>query len=160
MDNTDLLRWLLKQEDSAGIIHSANCFHTFGAGIARQIKEKFPEAYKADCRYSRYGDKGKLGTFTYTEADLYPGKFIYNLYGQFTVGNGRQTLYDAMVEGLEKIKIHAISKGLTKLGMPKWMGCRLGGGSWRVVWAIIQDTFEKSDSPDLFVCDYDPPSRF
>ncbi len=149
----------LEENRLDAIIHSANCFHTFGAGIALQIARRFPEAAEADRRDSVRGDRSKLGTFTYAQVLSDPPRIVYNLYSQYTFGHGRQTLYDPMVEGLEKIKIHAMSKGLTKLGMPKWMGCRLGGGSWRVVWAIIQDTFEKEDSLDLFVCDYDPPKH-
>ncbi len=156
MENTNLLRWLVGQNESAGMFHQANCFHTMGAGIARQIKEKFPEAYKADCRDSINGDRGKLGTFTYAEADFFPGKFIYNLYSQFTFGHGKQTLYDPMVEGLEKLRIHAISKGLTKLGMPYNMGCTLGGGNWSIVKAIVNSVFLEDPEIDLYICKYEP----
>lgn len=31
------------------IFHNANIRNTFGAGIAKQIKERFPAAYEADC---------------------------------------------------------------------------------------------------------------
>lgn len=30
------------------IVHGCNCFCEMGAGIARQIKKTFPEAYRAD----------------------------------------------------------------------------------------------------------------
>lgn len=32
------------------IIHGCNCFNTFGAGIALQIKRIFPDAYEADLK--------------------------------------------------------------------------------------------------------------
>ena len=35
------------------IVHGCNCFCTMGAGIALQIKHHFPEAYYADCDYSK-----------------------------------------------------------------------------------------------------------
>lgn len=155
LENTDLLKWLVIQETSTGIIHQCNAHHTMGAGIARQIAEKFPEAYKADKR-SVYGDPNKLGMFTYTETDFYPGKFIYNLYSQFAFGLGRQTQYDAMVNGMEKIKIHAISKGMKKLGIPFNIGCSLGGGDWRIVKGIVDASFENNDDIDLYICKYEP----
>jgi hypothetical protein len=36
-----------------------------GAGIAPQIKSKFPDAYIVDCQTTR-GDINKLGTISYT----------------------------------------------------------------------------------------------
>jgi len=35
------------------------------------------------------------------------------------------------------------------------MGCALGGGSWRVVSAIIEDIFE-SNPIELYICRYEP----
>lgn len=46
------------------IVHGCNCFCTMGAGIALQIKHHFPEAYYADCDYSKKGDKKNLGFFS------------------------------------------------------------------------------------------------
>ena len=155
MDKTNLLRWLVEQKEPAGMFHQVNCFHTMGAGIARQIALKFPEAYDAD-KDTPYGVRSKLGTFSFTEAKDYPNKFIYNLYSQFTIGHGKQTLYDSVAEGLEKIRIHAISKGLTKLGMPYNMGCTLGGGNWSIVKAIVNSVFLEDPEIDLYICKYEP----
>ena len=47
-----------------GFIHSCNCFHTFGAGIALQIKRKYPELYEADAKHGPAGDRNRLGTFS------------------------------------------------------------------------------------------------
>ena len=45
------------------IIHGCNCLHTMGAGIAKYIKQDFPEAFQAD-KKTKYADKQKLGTFS------------------------------------------------------------------------------------------------
>ena len=156
LENTNLLNWLKEQPRLGGILHQSNCFHTFGAGIAKQIRDTFPEAYEADKRNSIRGDRNKLGTFTYAQVLADPPRFVYNLYSQFTFGHGRQTLYDSMVEGFEKVKIHAISKGLTKLGLPYRMGCTLGGGEWRIVRVIIDIIFEDESNLDLYICRYEP----
>lgn len=31
-----------------GVAHGCNCFHSFGAGVARLIRDKFIDAWKAD----------------------------------------------------------------------------------------------------------------
>ena len=40
---------LLLAKDVEVIGHQANCQNTFGSGIARTIREMYPDAYKADC---------------------------------------------------------------------------------------------------------------
>ncbi|MBU8850049.1 MAG: macro domain-containing protein, partial [Desulfobacterales bacterium] len=45
------------------IIHGCNCFCSMGAGIAKMIRDNFPEAYQADLK-TGMGDKKKLGTYS------------------------------------------------------------------------------------------------
>lgn len=148
--NANLLEYPLD-----GIIHQANCFHTMGGGIALRIRNKWPEAYEADLQ-TEHGSKDKLGTFSVA---ILPSNFhIFNMYSQYTFGMGRQTNYDAVVRGLEAIREYAIANGLQKLGLPKYMGCRLGGGYWPVVRQIIAEVFENDglNSPiDLAICNYE-----
>jgi O-acetyl-ADP-ribose deacetylase (regulator of RNase III) len=153
----NLLTWLSEQTVPSGIIHSCNCFHTMGGGIARQISTQFPAAYEAD-KDTPLGATTKLGTFSYAQVLSDPARIVYNLYSQFTFGMGKQTLYDPMVEGLEKIRINAISKGLTALGLPFNMGCTLGGGNWKIVRTIIDTIFdtEGDEAIDLYICRYEP----
>lgn len=153
--NTNLLTWLKEQTESSGIIHQCNCFHTMGAGIARQIAMQFPEAEKADNATLR-ASKDKLGNFSWARVLETPARFVYNFYGQYTFGHGRQTSYDAMVDGLEKIRVHAVSKGLTKLGLPFNMGCTLGGGDWSIARPIINSIFDGDREIDLWICRYEP----
>lgn len=133
-----------------GIIHQANCFHIMGGGIAARIKAKFPEAYEADLK-TPSGDENKMGTFSF--AVLPSNYHIYNVYGQFGLGNGRETRYDALYEGLRAVRFHAEQNALTSLGLPKRMGCVLGGGSWRIVRAIVGEVFDASPL-NLHICDY------
>ena len=140
---------LLEPLDAIGHFCNAHC--TMGAGIALRIKEKYPDAYDADLKTMR-GDRDKLGTFSY--AILPNNKHIINCYTQFGFGMGRQTNYEAVYSSLEKANKFLISNGLRTFGLPKNAGCRLGGGSWTIVRAIIEDVF--ADSPlDLFICNYE-----
>ena len=138
-----------------GIIHQANCMHIMGGGIALRIRNKWPEAYEADLKTPK-GDPKKLGTFSVA---ILPSNFhIFNMYSQFSIGFKRETNYAAVVEGLESIREYAIANGLQKLGLPKYMGCRLGGGYWPVVRAIIDEVFSdnpEGDKLDVVICNYD-----
>lgn len=49
------------------IVQGCNCHNTMGSGIAREIRERYPQAYEADCE-TVAGDKTKLGTFTHSHA--------------------------------------------------------------------------------------------
>jgi O-acetyl-ADP-ribose deacetylase (regulator of RNase III) len=133
-----------------GIIHSCNCLHIMGGGIAARIKDKFPEAYEADLKTPK-NDRSKLGTFSLA---ILPSNFhIYNMYGQFSIGSGKNTSYDAFDTGLKNIALHAYNNGLKTIGLPARIGCVLGGGDWKVVKAIIANVFE--DSPlILSICNY------
>lgn len=136
------------------IIHQANCFNTMGSGIAKQIRAKYPEAYDADCLTTK-GDRRKLGHFSWvkTQDDKF---YIYNCYSQFEYGLGkRHTNYEAIFTGLTDIKAHAESHDLTTLSLPHNMGCKLGGGSWRIVRAIIDEIFADDTNTTLYICRYD-----
>lgn len=137
------------------IVHQANCFNTMGSGIAKQIRERYPEAYAADCMTER-GDRRKLGHFSWTKTG--DGKFhIYNCYSQYEYGRERRhTNYEAIFTGLTDIKAHAESHGLTTLSLPHMMGCMLGGGSWRIVAAIIDEIFSTDPEMVLYICKYNP----
>lgn len=137
------------------IIHQANCQNTMGSGIAWFIRQKYPEAYEADCKTTA-GDYNKLGTFSWTKT--YDGKYVYNCYSQFRYGrDNRHTNYEAIYLGLCGIVGHAKYLGLKSVSLPHGMGCVQAGGSWRIVSAIIEDIFTENNDVDLYICKYTPP---
>ena len=143
------------------IIHQANCFHTMGSGIAKVIRDNFPEAYLAD-KQTKCGDPAKLGNFSFAlvKNDSYPKvKAIINLYSQFDFNTtSRNTRYDAMTDGLTQIrdKMRLKAKGkLRTIAIPWRIGSNRGGGDWRVVHAIIESVF--GDEADFKVLICEPP---
>lgn len=127
--------------------HQANCFHTFGSGIAREIRECIPEAYAADLKTVK-GDKNKLGNLSYHiehNVDHMPSA-VFNLYGQFDFGGGEcHTDYKALTTALRKMRytievMEAVCDDTLTVGFPK-IGCGLGGGDWGIVSTIIQGVF-------------------
>ena len=128
----DLLEYAkIKQFDV--IVHGANCFCTMGSGIAKQIKEQFPEAYEADCKTTK-GDILKLGSYTYRKARHYDF-IIVNGYTQYNYGtDSPKADYEAITLVMRKINFNF--KGRT-IGMPK-IGAGLAGGDWDRIKKIIE----------------------
>ena len=145
--DTDLLTYPLE-----AIGQFNNCQCVWGAGLALRVKEKYPEAYAADCK-TKKGDPKKLGSFSYVIAK--DEKHIFNCYTQLGYGYGtRHTMYDAVCWSLVKVERFLQDNNIKTFGLPKNAGSRLGGGSWRIVKAIIEDVF--LDSPiELYICNYD-----
>lgn len=130
------------------IAHGCNCFHTMNSGIAKQIKENFPDTYNIDFNTTKKGDINKLGTFSigqYWRKIEYVN--IYNCYTQYYYGkDGKLYLeYDALALCLRKINF-VNNKGLkvTNIGLPK-IGCGLAGGEWNKVDGIIQRELKDLD---------------
>jgi O-acetyl-ADP-ribose deacetylase (regulator of RNase III) len=135
------------------IMHGANVFHTMGAGIAKQIREKIPEAYTAD-KETPYGNESKVGTYSKaikktTKKVLnmdsrfeYKYLLVINAYTQFKFSkNGDVFSY----EGFEKI-LKDIDKEYPyyKIGLPL-IGCGLAGGNKERILKIIEDTIGHRD---------------
>ena len=117
------------------IAHVCNCFCTMGAGIAPQIKAKFPEAYEADCKTAK-GDINKLGTISYTENTK---PIVVNLYGQYDYTGRRSGKMDLDYDALRKSLVLMQEKYKGKMmAMPK-IGAGLAGGDWKQIEGIIED---------------------
>lgn len=128
------------------IIHGCNCFCTMGAGIAKTIKLKFPEAFKADLK-TKKGDKSKLGEISWAKSQTENGELIIvNGYTQFNWrGSGRKADYDAIREVFRKVKKEF--SGL-RIGYPA-IGAGLARGDWKIISEIIEE--ELKDENHTFV---------
>ena len=130
----DLIGLALMEEVDV-IVHGCNCFNTMGAGIAKSIKQHFPEAYKADCQTQR-GNKKKLGTITFAQCG---DVTVVNAYTQFDYSNrGTNADYNAIRKAFKLIKEQFSGK---RIGLPL-IGCGLAGGDWNTVEKIIQEELE------------------
>lgn len=112
------------------IVHGCNCFHTFGSGIALEIKERLPEAYLADLK-TPFSSITKLGTYSSVKTQ---GIIVVNLYTQYSYGGiNRNVDYDAIERGFTMIKQ---CYGDQRIGIPK-IGSLRGGGDWNKIEEII-----------------------
>lgn len=142
---------LLEANDIDVAIQLCNLFHTFGAGIALQIKNKFPDAYKADLA-TKKGDRRKLGTYSYAHIKD-RNLTIVNMYAQdgFAKPGKPATDYDAFKKAMTKIEFDFVGK---TIGVPHGIGCGLAGGNWSIVRSILDDFFK--DKGRLIIYKYVP----
>ena len=117
-----------------------------GKGIAKQIKETFPEAYEAD-RNTEFGDKSKLGSFSYAIAKIPTGEVtIINAYTQYNYNSPNNLIksfidYEALENVMKQIKKTCHGK---RIGYPK-IGAGLAGGDWSRISRIINETLQGED---------------
>ena len=146
------------------IAHSCNCQNVMGAGIAKQIKDRYPKAFEADTERwgNEYNDGGnwrcQIGDYSKAVIETL-GKnsphartnlshaTIYNLYTQSGYSTDRrQVNYEyfwkatkAMQEDLlfnqHELNVRQV------VGLPYGISCGLAGGNWKIIKAIIEDIF-------------------
>ena len=134
----DLIK-LAKEGKFDVIAHGCNCFCTMGAGIAKTIKENFPQAYQADLETMK-GDENKLGTCSYATITS-PKLTIVNAYTQYTYGRLFRVHYNAIRQCMKLIKMNFSG---SRIGLPK-IGAGLAGGHWHIIQAIIEDELKYMD---------------
>jgi len=128
------------------IVHQVNMKKKMGSGIAKQIRERFPNVYESYMKHD-----GELGEVYIVPVNvevsegLHVRKFIANMYSQNNYGyDGMQyTNYDAMRKAFNDLAYHMTESNNCgnnmSLAIPYGIGCGLGGGDWDVVSEIIYD---------------------
>ena len=132
------------------ICHQVNCQQVMGAGIAKQIHAMFPrvfDQYKAYCQKYRDAGFSPIGQCQLVWTDETKLRIVANLFGQEYYGRNRQqTDYVALRHALRKLANNDfLRKNQMTLGFPYLIGCALGGGSWDVVYPMIEE--ELADYP-------------
>ena len=127
------------------LCHAVNCRGKMGAGLALEMRNRFPEAYKEYMNDFKSGFN-QLGNITVV--NVAPSLYIAHLYTQYNYGRDkRYTDYDAMEKCFKKLKgwkeiIQREAPGQTfPVYIPYKIGCSLGGGDWAVVEKLISKTF-------------------
>ena len=121
------------------IVHQTNCQGVMGSGIAKQVKERYPEVFNAYYHYCKTQElKDIFGTALICQVSDY--KYIANIFGQNTFGQGLQTDYDMLKNALKEVHDFAKENNLS-VAIPYKIGCGLGGGDWNTVYDIITEIF-------------------
>lgn len=131
----------LLDSDCTYICHQVNCQGVMASGIAKQIRERWPnvyDGYRRFCEhYGHYYTNVLLGKVFKAQVDV--NKYVLNLFSQNNYGydGSRFTSYDSFEHCLNVIK-DWIPKS-SSIGFPKNIGCGLGGGNWKVISALIEE---------------------
>jgi O-acetyl-ADP-ribose deacetylase (regulator of RNase III) len=121
------------------VVQGCNCFNTMGGGIAREIRERYPEVAQVDAK-TKKGDYNKLGTWTEHMAigrHAQPQSYytIINAYTQYNMSQGTDVFeYTAFELILQKL-CHAY--GNKRIGLP-YIGMGLAGGDKEVILEQIE----------------------
>jgi O-acetyl-ADP-ribose deacetylase (regulator of RNase III) len=117
-----------------------------GGGIARQLKQEYPEVYSADLTTSR-GDRSKLGSFSKVTTSA--GFTVVNAYTQYRYGedpaakDGVLADYLAIRMAFRLVRSEFGGKGL-RFGIPK-IGAGLARGDWSVISKIVEEEMAGED---------------
>ena len=135
------------------ICHQVNCQGVMGAGIAKQIRDKFPTVYGVyrECfkrEYLRIGNMHIVPVDLDKTTRTYKNKLIVaNLCGQDKYGHDkRHTDYIGLRKAMLKLAKwrrihHELTGDLLPVYFPHKMGCNLGGGDWYLVHCMIKNIF-------------------
>lgn len=126
------------------IIHGCNCQNTMGSGIAKEIRERYPQVFDADSTmsYTYQNPVLKLGNFSVATDNPIDPKFeIVNAYTQLKYLPRGVDHFD--YESFELIlrKLAVISPD-ARYGFP-YIGMGLAGGDKDRIIAMIQDFAEQ-----------------
>lgn len=135
--------------DVVHIAHGCNCQGVMGAGVAKIVKDRFPNAFKVyhnrviletNQNLASGCDPTRSLLGKVIQAPMENDKIIIHCLTQDYYGNNwRHVNYDAVATAFEKI---ALSYPPKTLAMPK-IGTGLGGGDWNIIEAIIESTLCK-----------------
>jgi hypothetical protein len=108
------------------IIHGCNCQNIMGGGIAKTIRETFPQAWVADC-VAAEKDLNVLIANAYTQ--YFPGRY--------TTDNNFDTYIERLAAIESSLKKIVNDIGDVRYGIPL-IGAGLAGGNWYDIYPIVE----------------------
>lgn len=119
------------------ICHQVNCRGVMGAGLAREIRTRYPDImteYRSTCMRGAEN----LGSVLYYKASQYD---IANLFAQDDCGHyGNYTDYAALRACCERV---AMDYNNGVVAVPYKLGCGLAGGDWNIVYPMLKSIFSE-----------------
>lgn len=115
------------------IVQGCNCFCRMGSGIAKEIRERYPDAWQVDYD-TESGDMMKLGSFT----SVKPGNFIIvNAYTQYDTSKSGEDVFEyGSFEVILKKLAYAYPK--LRFGFP-YIGMGLARGNSDIIMELLEE---------------------
>lgn len=130
------------------IAHQVNCLGAFNSGVAKSIRECFPEVFKD---YKEFVDKTKDTNSLYNllgVAQIIPlrdgqKKYVANLFGQYNYGyDGKQYTHNIKLSSALKSLSDFAKRYNLSVALPYRIGSDRGGADWRDIEEIILEAFD------------------
>ena len=139
----------ITKSDCDIICHQVNCQGAMNSGVAKAIREKWPEVYD---NYKRWCDREEykedlLGHYQTIQINNNPQKWIVNLFTQQYYGyNGiRYTDYEAFYSSISHLAIEFSNVPNKTIAFPYKIGCVRGGANWNIIRTMIEEVFKDRD---------------
>jgi O-acetyl-ADP-ribose deacetylase (regulator of RNase III) len=134
------------------ICHQVNCQGKMNSGVAKAVREKWPQVYEAYSQLMHLEMLGHIQTVYLGEENGH-SKGVINMFAQYTYGyDGRRyTSYDAFWSCLGEIKKY-INPEKT-IAFPARIGCVRGGANWNVILTMIEEVLGADYNVEIW--DYD-----
>ena len=149
----------LLESNCSVICHQVNCQRVMGSGIAKQIKDKWPEIFDEYCKFIDYNYENGICRYSYDflgmmqpiivteplikdDQTYMRNRLIINFFSQdkYLPRNICHTNYDAFRQCCISLREYLLKycSGWT-IGFPYKIGCGLAGGDWPIVEKIIEE---------------------
>ena len=131
------------------ICHQVNCQGKMNSGVAKAIREKWPQVYEEYSKLMHLEMLGHIQTVYLGEENGH-SKGVINMFAQYTYGyDGRRyTSYDAFWSCLGEIKKY-INPEKT-IAFPARIGCVRGGANWNVIMKMIEEVLGEDYNVEIW----------
>jgi len=126
------------------ICHQVNCQGVMGSGVAKAVKDKFPQVFNA---YVQFVNSYPTVLGQTQVVKVSDNQHIANLFGQYNYGTSgeRFTSYDAIDTALSRLKYFMMENNLNSISFPYKMSSDRGGADWDVILALINSSFKDTE---------------
>lgn len=127
------------------IAHQVNCMGVMGAGLAKQIKDKYPTVYREYKRVLDNITNSKLSTermLGKAQMIFTSGHTFFNIFGQYRYGrDGQYTDYDAFRRAFYDAvdSYRGENEYQITIAIPYGIGAGLAGGDWDTIVGILTE---------------------
>jgi O-acetyl-ADP-ribose deacetylase (regulator of RNase III) len=147
---------LLENVKHGVIVQGCNAQGVMGSGIALQIKQKYPLAFRLYLEQYNLNKSLELGRIVVAPVKI-SNDSTTNLYvingitQQFYGRDGKRYVdYDAVKSVFEKVNQFALEKNIRDIHFPL-IGAGLGGGDWSIIEKLIDDSLDEKLNKNLWV---------
>lgn len=153
MKTIPVIRQNILDADIDVLIQQCNCYGVMGSGLAKQLKDVYPQVHEVDVAFPLPFGHERLGHYSVANVphrvtgDLLQ---VVNAYAQVSFGRHKKQTDEQVLLGILRIILHAIKDQFTSegrritVGIPWKIGCGLGGGDWDLILSELTTIYNET----------------